>query len=129
MGFLAINETKLKDLRDKHRPTVLEVVEERARAKKWKDSKGLSSKLYSFKHDPTIKEEKSTTEEESANGDVSQSKSDSCNVDEMLNGLSLSSELDSLSDPQDQVVFFLNVFLPKMMWNYLNISVNLGSII
>ncbi|KAL6142025.1 hypothetical protein ACLB2K_060309 [Fragaria x ananassa] len=103
MGFLAINETKLKDLRDKHRPTVLEVVEERVRAKKWKDSKGLSSKLYSFKHDPTIKEEKSTTEEESANGDVSQSKSDFCNEDEMLNVLSLSSELDSLSDPQDQV--------------------------
>ncbi|XP_062003312.1 uncharacterized protein LOC133720852 isoform X1 [Rosa rugosa] len=103
MGFLAITETRLKELRDKHRPTVLEVVEERARAKKWKDSKGLSAKLYSFKHDPTITEEKSTTEEESANGNVSQSKSDSCNLDEMLNGLSLSSELDSLSDPQDQV--------------------------
>ncbi|XP_050379480.1 uncharacterized protein LOC126796800 [Argentina anserina] len=103
MGFLAINETKLKELRDKHRPTVLEVVEERARAKRWKDSKGLSSKLYSFKHDPTIKEEKSTTDEERTNGDVSQSKYDSCNADEMLNGLPLSSELDSLSDPQDQV--------------------------
>ncbi|KAK9920785.1 hypothetical protein M0R45_029331 [Rubus argutus] len=103
MGFLAITETKLKELRDKHRPTVLEVVEERARAKKWKDSKGLSSKLYSFKYDPAIIEEKSTGEEESADGDVSQTKSDSCNLDEMLKGLSLDSELDSLTDPQDQV--------------------------
>lgn len=117
MGFLAITETKLKELRDKHRPTVLEVVEERARAKKWKDSKGLSSKLYSFKHDPAIIEEKSTGEEESADGDVSQTKSDSCNLDEMLKGLSLDSELDSLTDPQDQVALFLIFLIFSYMHN------------
>ncbi|CAN6723771.1 unnamed protein product [Malus baccata var. baccata] len=86
MGFLAVTESRLKELRDKHWPAVLAIVEERFKqGQAWKDSKGLASKLYSFKH-----------------RDVSRSKYGSCNLDEFLSGLSVS-EVDSLPDIQDQV--------------------------
>lgn len=106
MGFLAITESRLQELREKHRPSVLAIVEERSKkGQAWKDSKGLASKLYSFKHDPSIIEEKSPTEG-STDGDVSRSKSGSSNLDEFLSvsGLSVS-EVDSLPDLHDQVAF------------------------
>ncbi|CAN6581116.1 unnamed protein product [Malus baccata var. baccata] len=103
MGFLAATESRLKELRDKHRPAVLAIVEERFKqGQAWKDSKGLASKLYSFKCDPSIIEEKGPTEEGSTDRDVSRSKYGSCNLDEFLSGLSVS-EVDSLPDIQDQV--------------------------
>ncbi|KAM0993947.1 hypothetical protein EV2_009860 [Malus domestica] len=104
MGFLAITESRLQELREKHRPSVLAIVEERSKkGQAWKDSKGLASKLYSFKHDPSIIEEKSPTEG-STDGDVPRSKSGSSNLDEFLSvsGLSVS-EVDSLPDLHDQV--------------------------
>ncbi|XP_018499921.2 TBC1 domain family member 2A isoform X1 [Pyrus x bretschneideri] len=104
MGFLAITESRLQELREKHRPSVLAIVGERSKkGQAWKDSKGLASKLYSFKHDPSIIEEKSPTEG-STDGDVSRSKSGSSNLDEFLSvsGLSVS-EGDSLPDLHDQV--------------------------
>ena len=53
MGYQSVNESKLQDLRNKHRPAVMAVIEERSRGvQTWNDSKGLASKLYSFKHDP-----------------------------------------------------------------------------
>ncbi|KAJ6742610.1 TBC1 DOMAIN FAMILY MEMBER GTPASE-ACTIVATING PROTEIN [Salix viminalis] len=60
MGYLAVTEARLLELREKHRPAVLVVVEERSKGGRiWKDSKGLASKLYSFKHDPgSLVEEK-----------------------------------------------------------------------
>ncbi|TQE13216.1 hypothetical protein C1H46_001300 [Malus baccata] len=46
MGFLAVTESRLKELRDKHWPAVLAIVEERFKqGQAWKDSKGLASKL------------------------------------------------------------------------------------
>ncbi|KAM2624969.1 hypothetical protein TB1_031894 [Malus domestica] len=103
MGFLAVTESRLKELRDKHRPAVLAIVEERFKqGQAWKDSKGLASKLYSFKRDPSIIEEKGPTEDGSTDRDVSRSKYGSCNLDEFLSGLSVS-EVDSLPDIQDQV--------------------------
>ncbi|ONI03204.1 hypothetical protein PRUPE_6G244600 [Prunus persica] len=106
MGFLAITETRLQDLRDKHRPAVLAVVEERSKmGQVWKDSKGLASKLYSFKHDPIVTEEKNTTEEGTTDGYVSHSKSGSRNLDELLSGTSVDSEVDSLPELQDQVIW------------------------
>ncbi|KAB1208001.1 hypothetical protein CJ030_MR7G002563 [Morella rubra] len=52
MGYIAVIESRLQEMRKKHRPAVLAVVEERSRrGRVWKDSKGLASKLYSFKHD------------------------------------------------------------------------------
>ena len=93
MGFLAVTEARLQELRTKHRPAVLVVVEERSkRGRVWKDSKGLASKLYSFKHDPvSLIEEKKSAE----GGD---------NL-ELLNSLSVDSELGSLPDLQEQVAF------------------------
>ncbi|XP_042416419.1 TBC1 domain family member 8B-like [Zingiber officinale] len=53
MGFQAVSEMKLEDLRKKHRPEVLAVMEERSRGLRvWKNSQGLASKLYSFKRGP-----------------------------------------------------------------------------
>ncbi|CAL2267885.1 unnamed protein product [Prunus armeniaca] len=106
MGFLAITETRLQELRDKHRPAVLAVVEERSKmGQVWKDSKGLASKLYSFKHDPIVTEEKNTTEEGTTDACVSHSKSGSHNLDELLSGTSVDSEVDSLPELQDQVIW------------------------
>ncbi|KAL6277791.1 hypothetical protein ACE6H2_021392 [Prunus campanulata] len=106
MGFLAITETRLQELRDKHRPAVLAVVEERSKTGQvWKDSKGLASKLYSFKHDPIVTEEKNTTEEGTTDGYVSHSKSGPRNLDELLSGTSVDSEVDSLPELQDQVIW------------------------
>lgn len=52
MGYLAVTEAKLQELRKKHRPAVLEIIEERSKGGNvWKDSKGLATRLYSFKHD------------------------------------------------------------------------------
>ncbi|XP_074578015.1 uncharacterized protein LOC141834595 isoform X3 [Curcuma longa] len=53
MGYQAVSEIKLEDLRKKHRPEVLAVIEERSRGLRvWKNSQGLASKLYSFKRGP-----------------------------------------------------------------------------
>ncbi|PKA62863.1 hypothetical protein AXF42_Ash018857 [Apostasia shenzhenica] len=50
MGYQTIDEVRLLELREKYRPEVVAAMEERSRG--IKDSKGLASKLYSFKHDP-----------------------------------------------------------------------------
>ncbi|KAG0452401.1 hypothetical protein HPP92_025065 [Vanilla planifolia] len=50
MGFQSVNEGKLQELRKKHRHEILASMKERSRG--LRDSKGLASKLYSFKHDP-----------------------------------------------------------------------------
>lgn len=118
MGFLTVTEDRLKQLRAKHRPAVLEAVEERSKGPRvWKDSKGLASKLYSFKHNPgsLVKE---TTKEESddmlTKGDMSYLESCSTNLDEFLSGLSIDSELDSLPDLHEQVVW-LKVELCRLL--------------
>jgi hypothetical protein len=109
MGFLAVTEARLQELRKKHRPAVLLVVEERSkRGRVWKDSKGLASKLYSFKHDPgSLIEEKESTEggHNLADGDKSPLESHSSNLDELLNSLNVNAEVDSLPDLQEQVAF------------------------
>lgn len=107
MGYLAVTEARLQELREKHRPSVLDVIEERSKkGRVWKDSKGLASKLYSFKHDPG-----SLVEEKQANdgGDVVSDKdvqleSHSSNIEELLNSLSIDSKVDSVPDLQQQVV-------------------------
>ncbi|XP_020591844.1 uncharacterized protein LOC110032524 isoform X2 [Phalaenopsis equestris] len=59
MGYQDINEEKLVELREKHRPTVIAVLEERAKGLNiWRVSQGLVSKFYGFKRDvgllPTV---------------------------------------------------------------------------
>ena len=108
MGFLAVTEARLQELRTKHRPAVLVVVEERSkRGRVWKDSKGLASKLYSFKHDPvSLIEEKKSTEGGDNLADKDKSPlNGTTNLDGLLNSLSVDSELGSLPDLQEQVAF------------------------
>jgi hypothetical protein len=108
IGYLAVTEARLLQLREKHRPAVLVVVEERSKGGRvWKGSKGLASKLYSFKHDPgSLVEEKNVSE-----GDKSLLESHSSNLDDLLSGLSVDPEVDSLPDLQEQVIF---LFLPSL---------------
>ncbi|KAJ1391307.1 Rab-GTPase-TBC domain [Sesbania bispinosa] len=106
MGYLAVTEARLQELREKHRPSVLDVIEERSKkGRAWKDSKGLSSKLYSFKHDPgsVVEERKITEGGDVVAGEDVQSESHSSNLDELLNSLNVDSEVDSLPDLQEQV--------------------------
>lgn len=111
MGFLAITEARLHNLREKHRPSVLEVVEERSRkGRVWKDSKGLATKLYSFKHDTPslVKETKSTERPEDVAADADVSHLDnSSHLEDLLGGLAVDSEVDSLPDLQEQVLFWI----------------------
>lgn len=117
MGYLAVTEARLKELREKHLPSVLDVIEERSKkGRAWKDSKGLASKLYSFKHDPgSLEEERILTEgsDTVADGNV-QLESHSSNLDEMLNSLNVDSEVGSLPHLQEQVVW-LKVELCRLM--------------
>ncbi|XP_015869894.3 uncharacterized protein LOC107407173 isoform X2 [Ziziphus jujuba] len=109
MGFIGVTEARLQELRDKHRSAILMVVEERSkRGRVWKDSKGLASKLYSFKHDRgSLAEEKKTTEGSDvlAKGDESHSEPHSSNLDDLLDSLTIDPEVDSLPDLQEQVVW------------------------
>ena len=107
MGFLAVTETRLQEMREKHRPSVLVVVEERSKkGQVLKDSKGVATKLYSFKHDRgSVVEEKKTTEgdDKVTDEDKLRLESQSSNLDELLCTLNVDSELGSLPDLQDQV--------------------------
>uniref|UniRef100_A0ACD5X3L7 Uncharacterized protein n=1 Tax=Avena sativa TaxID=4498 RepID=A0ACD5X3L7_AVESA len=54
MGFQSVKEMGLRELREKHRPEIMAAMEERSKDRNsWKDKKGLATKLYSFKHDPS----------------------------------------------------------------------------
>ncbi|KAK3227685.1 hypothetical protein Dsin_007547 [Dipteronia sinensis] len=102
MGYLGVTEARLQELREKHRPAVQVVVEESSKGgvRVWKDSKGLASKLYSFKHERGSQmDEKKTT----VDGDISHDEPPSSDLDELLSGLN--SEVDSVPDLQEQVVW------------------------
>ncbi|KAL5546250.1 hypothetical protein UlMin_005937 [Ulmus minor] len=118
MGFLAVTEDRLQELREKHRPGVLVVVEERSKQSRvWKDSKGLATKLYSFKHDPgSLIEEKNTAEggEGLARGDLSHQEPKATNIDDLLGRLAVDPGVDSLPDLQEQVVW-LKVELCRLL--------------
>lgn len=105
MGFLGVTEARLQKLREKHRSAVLIVVDERSkRGRVWKDSKGLASKLYSFKHDrgSLVDEKKSTKGSDVlAKGDESHCS----NLDHLLGSITVDPEVDSLPDLQEQVTF------------------------
>ncbi|XP_020235320.1 ecotropic viral integration site 5 ortholog isoform X3 [Cajanus cajan] len=111
MGYQNINETRLQQLRNKHRPAVIASIEERSKGlKAWRDSQGLASKLFGFKHDPKT--------EQSADmqvlGSLSRSESGSTNADEILISLTGEGEIDSVPDLQEQVVW-LKVELCRLL--------------
>ncbi|KAK4834469.1 hypothetical protein QYF36_023325 [Acer negundo] len=101
MGYLGVTEARLQELREKHRPAVQVVVEESSKGGQVrKDSKGLASKLYSFKHERGSQmDEKKTT----VDGAISHAKPPSSDLDELLSGLN--SEVASVPDLQEQVVW------------------------
>lgn len=108
MGYQNVNEDRLKELRNKHRPDVIAALEERSKGlQAWRVSQGLASKLYNFKNDPKsmlIDRTKGTQ----SNGNLSRSESGSTNADEVLISLNGDGEIDSVPDLQDQVPrFFL----------------------
>lgn len=115
MGYQNVNEARLQELRSKHRPAVISALEERSKGlRAWRDSQGLASKLYGFKHDPKSMIIEANKTEQSAdtltNGCLSRSESGSTNADEILISLNGDLEVDSVKDLQEQVicVFFLH---------------------
>jgi len=121
MGYQAVNETRLQDLRKKHRPEVLAAMEERTKGLlAWRGSQGLASKLYSFKNGPgSLLSETNPTEGSSdthRNGDLHLSESDSTtNMEGFFSNLMTDAESDSEPDLKEQAIFLLltlTVFLP-----------------
>lgn len=109
MGYQNVNETRLRELRSKHRPSVIAALEERSKGlRAWRDTQGLASKLYGFKHDPkSMIMEANKAErlpETKTNGSLSRSESGSTNADEMVVSLTRDVEIDSVKDLQEQVI-------------------------
>ncbi|XAR69017.1 hypothetical protein NMG60_11000457 [Bertholletia excelsa] len=111
MGFLAVTEDRLQQLREKHRPVVLAAVEERLKGKISKESKSLATKLYSFKKE---KNEKPESGDKLIVGDADSLKSQSTDLDDFLSKLTDNYELDSVPDLQEQVVW-LKVELCRLL--------------
>ncbi|XP_015942296.1 uncharacterized protein LOC107467659 [Arachis duranensis] len=102
MGFQSINEARLQELRNKHRPSVIAAIEERSKGlKAWRDSHGLASKLFSFKHDPKSQQ----SGDMQVIGSLSRSESGSTNADEILISLTGEGEIDSVPDLHEQVAY------------------------
>ncbi|XP_049390410.1 uncharacterized protein LOC125854867 [Solanum stenotomum] len=113
MGYQNVNEARLEELRNKHRPAVKAAVEERFKGLRvWRDCQGLASKLSSFEHDPgsvivgTTGTDKKT--DEVMNSDASSY------VDEFHMNLNGNVETHSAPDLQEQVVW-LKVELSKLL--------------
>ncbi|CAN4106946.1 unnamed protein product [Withania somnifera] len=109
MGYQNVNEARLEELRNKHRPAVKAAVEERfSGLRVWSDCQGLASELSSFEHDPgfvivgTAGTDKKS--DEVMNSDASSPDTASANVDELYMSLNGNAETDSASDLQEQVI-------------------------
>lgn len=115
MGYQNVNETRLRELRNKHRPVVIAAVEERSKGlRAWRDSQGLASKLYNFKQDPKsimIEKKGQRLVDAQTNGNLSRSESGSSNADEILISLTGDGEIDSLPDLQEQVAYMFGPLL------------------
>ena len=111
MGYQAVNEIRLQELRDKHRPHILAAMEVRSKGLALQDSKGLASKLYSFKHDSvSLLSEKNSKEirgDTRANGDCHRLESGEANFEGYLNGQMVDVGLDSVPDLQEQVILLI----------------------
>uniref|UniRef100_A0A453FVK8 Rab-GAP TBC domain-containing protein n=1 Tax=Aegilops tauschii subsp. strangulata TaxID=200361 RepID=A0A453FVK8_AEGTS len=115
MGYQAVDEARLQDLRNKHRPSVLSSMENRAKGLlAWRSTNGLASKLYNFKRDTEPLVSISTEQlNDSTDGDANQETS-SGNIDDMYHGLTVNTEIDSMPDPKDQVIW-LKVELCRLL--------------
>ncbi|KAF2295864.1 hypothetical protein GH714_034686 [Hevea brasiliensis] len=109
MGYQNVNEIRLQELRNKHRPTVIAAVEERTKGlQAWRDSQGLASKLYNFKHDP--KSMLVETNKQSG-GDLSRSGSGSTNSDEVLISLTGTPMMPVASFENLDSIFLFSIIL------------------
>ncbi|KAI4369191.1 hypothetical protein MLD38_017666 [Melastoma candidum] len=103
MGFLPVTETRLRELRNKHRPAVLQVVEERSKEGRiWKVPKGLASKLYSFKHNSPPLPKGPGGKPAGPDGSKLENPSD---FEKFLGGMAVNTGVNSLPDLQEQVVW------------------------
>ncbi|CAM0872615.1 unnamed protein product [Alopecurus aequalis] len=114
MGFQSVKEMGLRELRKKHRPEILAAMEERSKDRNsWKDKKGLATKLYSFKHDPSSVcppvDSKDGADGLQVNGD-----SGSTSLGTYLTSSALENELDQGIDLGEQVTW-LKVELCKLL--------------
>jgi len=113
IGFLAVTEAKLEELRRKHRPSVLGIIETRTKEKQLSK---VASKLYSFSHRQSMRKEslrkeslrKEPKRKESLGGKLNGwtgaiAKLSPDNFDEFMCALSIDSESDSVPDLQEQV--------------------------
>ncbi|KAK3023923.1 hypothetical protein RJ639_043466 [Escallonia herrerae] len=112
MGYQNVNEARLQELRNKHRPTVKAAVEERLKGLRvLRDSHGLASKLYGFKPDSgSLMSGTNKTDqmpEKQTIGEIAP-------ADDFFMGLSGDVEIDSVPDLQEQVVW-LKVELCKLL--------------
>ncbi|EEE58823.1 hypothetical protein OsJ_10393 [Oryza sativa Japonica Group] len=117
MGFQAVREIGLQELRKKHRPDIISAMEERSKDRhSWKDKKGLATKLYSFKHDPLCPQVNSKEGEDDlqVNGEMQFLDSGSANLETYLTSSALDNELEEGIDLQDQVTW-LKVELCKLL--------------
>ncbi|KAI3826213.1 hypothetical protein L1987_00258 [Smallanthus sonchifolius] len=109
ISFSYVTEDTLQQLRQKHRPDVIAAVQERTKGEHLrKSSKGLATKLYSFK-----KERESIVREPSIKQGFNDKGLDKDSLDLMsplkrdksFNMEPISTEMDSLPDLQDQVIW------------------------
>ncbi|KAJ8461036.1 hypothetical protein OPV22_033962 [Ensete ventricosum] len=117
VGYQTVNEMRLQELRNKHRPSVLAAMEERSKGVRvWSDSKGLATKLYSFNRDNGLLVSESKSEENAGDtkaiGDVHFMDANFTNYDGST--LTFDAELDSLPDFQEQATW-LRVELCRLL--------------
>ncbi|XP_062215983.1 uncharacterized protein LOC133916361 isoform X3 [Phragmites australis] len=115
MGFQSVREMVLQELRKKHRPEIITAMEERSKDRSsWKDKKGLATKLYSFKHDPSSVC-RQVNSKEGADGLQVNGETGSANLDTYLSTSSvLENDLEEGVDLQDQITW-LKVELCKLL--------------
>ncbi|KAL7109826.1 hypothetical protein ACP275_06G199800 [Erythranthe tilingii] len=106
MGYQNVLEARLRELRDKHRPSVRAALDERLKGDKiGKKSPGLASKLYSFKKGPDSMNVGNDVAKK-MNGDVAHLDTSSVDAADV--------EKDSAKDLEEQVVW-LKVELCKLL--------------
>ncbi|KAH9307996.1 hypothetical protein KI387_035907 [Taxus chinensis] len=108
MGYQVVDETRLKELRGKHRPTVLTSIEERSKEPNlWKTSRGLVSKLYTDKSDEDTSVEKGELlgrgKVDSEGNFIKSGSFEQIDFDNLSNGLVDNDNANSNADLQDQV--------------------------
>ncbi|GLJ24873.1 hypothetical protein SUGI_0475710 [Cryptomeria japonica] len=103
MGYQVVDETRLKELGEKHRPTVLASIEERLKEPNmWKISRGLVSKLYTNKNEDTCLGEGEPQVDSDGNL-IKNGSSEQKEFDNLSNGLVDDDNSNSVADLQEQV--------------------------